>query len=44
LSEDGRILKRASIHPQVKIKSVSFSSDYSVLATAARDGCKVINP
>lgn len=32
------------IHKGVKIRSVAFSNDYSILATAAGDGCKVLNP
>ena len=32
------------IHPGGKIKSLTFSKDFSVLATAATDGCKIVDP
>lgn len=44
IAEEGKLIKKASIHPNTKIKSVAFSNDFSVLATAANDGCKVLNP
>lgn len=44
ISEEGKLIKKASIHPNIKIKSVAFSNDFSVMATAANDGCKVLNP
>ena len=43
-SESGRLIKRAMIHKGAKIRSVSLSNDFSVLATAAGDGCKIVNP
>lgn len=43
-SQTGKLIKRGSIHPEIKIKSFTFSHDFSILATAARDGCKVVNP
>lgn len=42
--QDGKLIKKATIHPGVKIRSVSFSHDFSILATAAGDGCKIVNP
>lgn len=44
ISESGKLIKKAMIHKGVKIRSVTFSNDYSILATAAGDGSKVLNP
>ena len=32
------------VHPGGKIKAITFSKDFSVLATAASDGCKIVDP
>ena len=32
------------VHPGGKIKSLAFSKDFSILATAATDGCKIVDP
>lgn len=32
------------IHKGVKIRSVALSNDFSILATAAGDGSKILNP
>jgi len=31
-------------HPGGKIKAITFSKDFSILATAASDGCKILDP
>lgn len=43
-SEKGNLIKKAMVHKGVKIKSVAFSNDFSILATAAGDGCKILDP
>lgn len=43
-SEKGEQLNKAMIHKDSSINSIAFSSDYSILATAAADGCKIIDP
>lgn len=43
-TQDGKLIKKATIHPGVRIRSVTFSNDFSILATAAGDGCKIIDP
>lgn len=42
--QDGKLIKKGIIHPGVRIRSVAFSKDFSILATAAGDGCKIVNP
>ena len=32
------------IHSGGKIQSLVFSKDFSILATAATDGCKIVDP
>jgi hypothetical protein len=43
-TETGTLVKQGTVHKGVKIRSVAFSHDFSVLATAARDGSKVVDP
>lgn len=42
--ENGKVKNQKIIHPAQKIKCVTFSKDFSILATAASDGCKIIDP
>lgn len=43
-SEKGEQLNRAMIHKDSSISSIAFSKDFSVIATAAADGCKIVDP
>jgi hypothetical protein len=43
-SESGKLIKKANIHRGVKIRSISFSLDFSILVTAGGDGCRVVDP
>ena len=40
----GKILKKALIHEFTKINSLAFSKNFAVLATAADNGSKIIDP
>jgi translation initiation factor 3 subunit I len=42
--ENGRIVAKALLHEGTKINSIAFSKDFSVLGTAADNGCKIIDP
>jgi WD40 repeat protein len=42
---DGKILLETQAHePSVEIRSFAFARDYSILATAAVNGCRVFDP
>ena len=43
-SQTGEQIKKAVVHPDGKIKALSFSPDFSILATAGSDGCKIVDP
>ena len=43
-SEKGEQINKAMIHKDSSINSIAFSSDFSILATAAADGCKIVDP
>ena len=43
-NENGKIKNQAMIHSGGKIQSLVFSKDFSILATAATDGCKIVDP
>lgn len=40
----GTILKKALIHEATKIHSLAFSKNFSILATAADNGSKILDP
>ena len=40
----GKIIIKAPIHEGVKINSIAFSKNFSVLATAADNGSKILDP
>jgi WD40 repeat protein len=40
----GKIIDKALIHEGVKINSIAFSKNFSILATAADNGSKIIDP
>ena len=42
--EKGNIINKSVIHPDNIINSFAFSKDYSILVTAANNGCKVVDP
>lgn len=43
-SENGKVINKALIHNGGKIKDLTFAKDFSILATAASDGCKIVDP
>jgi len=38
------ILKKALVHEATKINSLAFSKNFSILATAADNGSKILDP
>lgn len=40
----GKIIIKAAIHEGVKINSIAFSKNFSILATAADNGSKILDP
>jgi len=40
----GTVKAKAEIHEGVKINSIAFSKNFSILATAADNGSKIIDP
>jgi len=40
----GKIIDKGLIHEGVKINSITFSKNFSILATAADNGSKIIDP
>jgi hypothetical protein len=40
----GIIIDKGLIHEGVKINSIAFSKNFSILATAADNGSKIIDP
>ena len=41
---EGKIIKKALLHEFTKINSLAFSNNFAVLATAADNGSKIIDP
>lgn len=41
---NGDIIARGIIHEGVKINSIAFNKNFSILATAAENGSKIIDP
>lgn len=40
----GNIIKKALVHEATKINSIAFSKNFAVLATAADNGSKILDP